>query len=108
MGQQWGIDTGHGIIDGLGHAGRSLLLAPSRGALAERFRGVADAQMPFVVDTSRSLYRTGYDTDQLVVDGAVGSLASAVPPMAAPPNLIEQVTECAEPYAQQTQYLTKC
>src|SRR5271167_4792665 len=69
--QQRGIDAGNGIIDRLLHTGLSLFLAPSGGALAERFRREADAHVeyfaPFGVDTSRSEYRTGYVTDQLVV-----------------------------------------
>src|SRR5271167_4198267 len=43
--QQRGIDAGNGIIDRLLHTGLSLFLTPSGGALAERFRRVADAHI---------------------------------------------------------------
>src|SRR5271167_4324521 len=43
--QQWGIDASNGVIDRLVHTGLSLFLAPRGGALAQRFRRVANAQI---------------------------------------------------------------
>jgi hypothetical protein len=43
--QQRGIDAGNGVVHRLVHAGLSLLLTPSGGVLAERFRRVANAQV---------------------------------------------------------------
>jgi hypothetical protein len=41
------IDVGHGVIHGLGHTGLSLFLLPGGGALAQRFRGEADAHIEY-------------------------------------------------------------
>jgi hypothetical protein len=95
--QQWGIDADNGVIYRLVDAGLSLFLTPSGGALAQRFRCVANAQIEclcsFNLETSRSAYRTGYDTDHCATDwllagdaSTAGCCASAVPPIAVQPR----------------------
>src|SRR5271167_1182249 len=41
---------------------------------------------PWILETSRSEYPTGYDTDQCVVDTAVTSCACAIPPIEVQPK----------------------
>ena len=71
--QQWGIDAANGIVDRVAYTGLCLFLAPSGGALAERFRGVANAQ----IEGLCAFYR-GYIKVRI---------ASAVPPIAMEPKL---------------------